>query len=143
MDQERIDRMTRRARSEPVRRPTTMMPTDPSTDADPPIKARLRRIVDRACTAEGPPLIATGQSLAGNPRRTGTMRGMMDRILARSMPVPITIERKDLATIRMEYEALRPDERRDELERHLWATDEPGRVRTCYSDLLDAMGTGR
>lgn len=136
MDQDRIDRMTRRARAEPVE--PIMRSSRSDLEADAMIgKARLRRIVDRACTTEGPNLIATG-TIRGRP-----LSDVLGGILTRSMPVSVTFERKDLTSIRMAYEALSPDERRDELDRHLWATTEPGRTRTCYSDLLDEMGIGR
>jgi len=136
MDQDRIDRVTRRARSEPVE--TAIGRMRGSVIADAIIqKVRLQRVVERAAVIEGPALLTI------RPEARESLADMLGRILSDTMPVPITAQRRGLCSLRTEYEALSPDERRDELERHLWATAEPGRTRTCYSDLLDAMGTGR
>jgi hypothetical protein len=115
------------------------IPVDPAAIADAMIaRTRMHRTIDRAQQEPA-------QRLWEAERRDDeTILQAMERAIeeGRERPVFVTSP-TSLHETRLRYEGLSADERRDELERHLWATAVPGRTRTCYSDLLDAMGIGR
>lgn len=116
------------------------LPTiDPAAIADAMFaRTRMRRTMDRA--QQEPP-----QGLwEAEKRGEETILQAMERAIEEGRERPVFVmSPTSLHETRLRYEALSTDERRDELERHLWATAVPGRTRTCYSDLLDAMGVGR
>lgn len=137
---DRLDRIAARARAEqavsPARRPIR---PDPVAIADAIIaKGRLSRIIGRAAAPD------PRKEWEAEMRHGESVLQAMERAIAEGMPTAITVlGPAPLSQIRREYEALSPEERRCELERHLWAGEAEGRTRTHFSDLLDAMGVGR
>jgi hypothetical protein len=143
--EERLRRIAERARMAQADRiaipaPTRRVVVDPAAIADALLaKRRLTRTVDRAREADEPHL----REWEVETRQGETLREAMERTLAESMPPAVAVSRPaSLRDLRTAYLALSPDERADEVARHLWAMEEATRVRTVYAPLLCAMGVG-
>jgi len=84
-----------------------------------------------------------GELWAAEVHAGETMIDTMTRVIAEGMPRPEAMGivcGPGLEQMRAEFDALPSDERADEIQRHVWAMQDPGRVRTRFSSLLSAIG---
>lgn len=146
--EDRLRRIAERARLAPTRRiepvgdamPMRPIPIDPAAIADAMLAGRrLSRTVERAREPDD----AHVREWEVEARGGESILQAMERTIAESMPPAVAVTRTaSMSDLRSAFLALTPDERADEVARHLWATKDPTRARTIYSPLLCAMGVG-
>ena len=86
---------------------------------------------------------SVGEPWAAEVREGESMVDTMTRVIAEGMPQPSRIavlSGPSIEDMRIEFDALPPLERADEIQRHLWAMQDGERVRTRFSPLLNAIG---
>lgn len=136
----RLSRIVDRARSHAADAGSASAPRpDPSgsiPETDSVVQDRLRRASARARSEEGRSLGWNDEARPGE-----TLLDSVSRVLSEEMPCALRVDRAiGLAELREEFSALGPDDRLDEITRHLWFRSVPGRIRTHFSPLLDAIG---
>ena len=56
---------------------------------------------------------------------------------------PVTVIRSpSISDLRTEFESLSLDEQQDEVDRHLWALQEPSRTQSAFANFFSAVGIG-
>lgn len=133
---DRLSRIVDRARSDPAPAPDRIRPDPAAGGPMDDGAARLRRASGRARAEQGRSFGWDAESREGE-----TLLDTVSRVVSEGMPPALSIERSvGLAQLREEFAALGAGERDDEIGRHLWFRSVPGRIRTHFSPLLDAIG---
>ena len=137
---DRLSRIVERARSVPAAAPPAppAVVVDPAAIADVLLGRRRRAVAARARLER-----AALEGWDAEVREGESLADAMARVVAEGMPAPVTVlHAPNLVRLREEFAALSPQDRSDEVDRHLWAAGDPSRVRTHFGPLLDALGMG-